>query len=130
MKDIEREDLIEIASRRRCIVCRRPYGRKGVRILGRRDEAWLVAVTCDYCQAQGLMVATLDSEEETINLTRRTDTRPKVMYDVSYEEWLAFQEMPPISEDDVLDMHLFLKDFDGDFKKLFGKDADTEDSSA
>lgn len=121
MRDIERDNLIELVAQRRCVICHRPYGRDGVRILGRRDDTWMIAVTCRHCRAQALMVASPESQTGDIHFTRQQPQRPPIMYDVTYEEWLAFQQKPPISEDDVLDMHEFLKDFDGDFQALFGQ---------
>jgi len=74
------------------------------------------------------MVATLDADEGAIGFAHQADRRPRIMYDVSYEEWLAFREKPPISQDDVLDIHRFLADFDGDFEALFGRNADIADT--
>jgi len=81
----------------------------------------MIAVTCRYCHAQGLMLATPEPQEGDVHFAHPQPQEPPIMYDVSYEEWLAFQKKPPISEDDVLDIHLFLKDFDGDFQALFGQ---------
>lgn len=125
MKDIERDDLVEIAAQTRCAVCKTPYGRHGVHVLGRRSGAWIIAVTCPHCGAEGLMVAAIDrvGSGDIVRLDKGTDSKAKIMYDVTYDEWLAFQKKPPISHDDVLDIHLFLKDFDGDFQRLFQAEA-------
>ncbi|RME49203.1 MAG: hypothetical protein D6791_01385 [Chloroflexi bacterium] len=75
------------------------------------------------------MVATVDDAEEgMLSPEHNTTAKPKIMYDVTYEEWLAFQQKPPISKDDVLDMHIFLKDFNGDFVQLFEGEKDTEET--
>jgi len=43
------------------------------------------------------------------------------MVELTPGEWDQFQKMPQIDADDVLDMHEFLKDFDGDFVSLLGE---------
>lgn len=128
MREVERDNVVEMAARTQCAACNMPYGRRGVRVLGRRSGAWLIAVTCWHCSAEGLMVARVDEShaDSTIDLNQAPPARPRIMYDVTYDEWLAFQKRPPISSDDVLDMHLFLRDFDGDFASLFGEETDIE----
>lgn len=75
------------------------------------------------------MIATVEQTEEgVVSVDQEIEPRPKVMYDVTYEEWLAFQQMPPISKDEVLDIHLFLRDFEGDFVQLLGGETNTEDN--
>ena len=129
MREIERDDVIEMAARTRCAVCRTPYGRHGVQLLGRRRSAWLIAVTCTNCGAEGLIVATVsEAETDMVNVDSEPVARPKIMYDVTYNEWLAFQQRPPVNQDDVLDMHMFLKDFDGDFARLFREETHSEET--
>jgi hypothetical protein len=41
--------------------------------------------------------------------------------ELSTDEAQAISELPPISSDDVLDLHLFMQDFDGDFELLFAR---------
>lgn len=129
MKEIERDDVVEMAARTRCAVCKTPYGRHGVRILGRRGSAWMIAVTCTHCETEGLMIATVHEDAKGIvSIDQETETKPKIMYDVTYDEWIAFQKRPPVSRDDVLDIHILLRDFDGDFARLFGERTNTEDN--
>ncbi len=130
MKKIERNDVIELAARTQCSVCKMPYGREGVRVLGRRSEAWVIAVNCPHCDAEGLLIATVEDRSETgvVNMEQQTERTPPIMYDVTFDEWLAFQEKEPVGQDDVLDIHVFLKDFDGDFAKLFAEKVTDRDS--
>lgn len=129
MREIKRDDVVELAAETQCAVCNRPYGHQGVRVLGERGSAWIIAVTCSRCGAEGLMIATVEEDETgALTVDQETESRPKIMYDVTYDEWLAFQEQSPISRDDVLDAHLFLKDFDGDFDRLFSNQLETEEN--
>lgn len=130
MTDIERNDVVEMAARTRCTVCKTPYGRRGVQVLGRRGGAWVIAVACTKCGAAGRMFASVDEAEAdaAVSMGRETAGRPRIMYDVTYDEWLAAQKRSPISCDDVLNIHLFLRDFDGDFARLFGEERNIEDA--
>lgn len=130
MREIERDDIVELAAQTRCVVCKTPYGRNGIQVLGRDEGAWSVAFTCSHCGAEGVMVATVEEDAAGhLAVDRETETRPKIMYDVTYEEWMAFQEQTPISRDDVLDTHLFLGNFDGDFAKFFADRTAIEDNA-
>ena len=129
MTDIERNDVVEMAARTRCAICKTPYGRRGVELLGRRGSAWVIAVACTKCGAEGRMFASVDAAGAAgrLRVDREAASRPKIMYDVTYDEWWAAQQRPPISCDDVLNVHLFLKDFDGDFARLFSEERNIED---
>jgi hypothetical protein len=130
MTHLGRDDVAKLAAQTRCAVCKTPYGREGVQIMGRRGEAWMIAVTCPHCNTEGLLIATVDdADTAAVEVGEQEESRPQIMYDVTYEEWLAFQELPPLGYDDVLDLHLFLKDFDGDFSGLFGRDAEDEETA-
>ena len=56
---------------------------------------------------RGLIFAIIKETEE-----------PESIVELTSEEWIKFQEMSQIDADDVLDMHEFLRDFDGDFVSL------------
>lgn len=132
MTQLGRDDVAKLAAQTRCAVCKTPYGREGVNIMGRRGEAWMIAVTCPHCATEGLLIATVDdadTETATVEVSEQEESAPKIMYDVTYDEWMAFQELPPVSCDDVLDMHLFLENFDGDFGGLFDGDTDDEETA-
>jgi hypothetical protein len=42
----------------------------------------------------------------------------EIVNELTPEEWDRFRKMSQIDADDVLDMHQFLRDFDGDFVSL------------
>jgi len=48
--------------------------------------------------------------------------KPRRTSDLNVAEKRKFKRHPALSGDDLLDMHRFLKDFDGDFGRLFDKD--------
>jgi hypothetical protein len=92
----------------RCSVCRRRLEGGHLRISPRQQEGiWVVSVRCRRCRNQQVFWVKLgDPEEENVS-------------DVSEAEGEYFAALPPVSADDLLDMHLFLRDFDGNFKRLF-----------
>ena len=49
-----------------------------------------------------------------------------VVTELTPEEEGEFREMPPLDADDVLDAHQFLRDFNGDFVRLFRRQTSTE----
>ncbi|MFQ5343035.1 MAG: hypothetical protein ACE5F6_15965 [Anaerolineae bacterium] len=130
MTDIERNDVVEMAARTRCAICKTPYGRRGVRLVGRRGRGWTISVTCMNCGSVGRMFASVDATGAggSIRVDYAAARKPRIMYDVTYDEWWASQQRPPVSSDDVLDIHRFLQNFDGDFARLFGEERNIEDT--
>jgi len=108
----KREILRHLVASIPCAVCQHHYEAGDVRIVDRRNDIWIVAVRCNHCGSKGLILAMV--REEKIEIA--TDLTP--------EEWTRFQEMSPINADDLLDVHEFLKDFNGDFISLFEGEAE------
>jgi len=44
---------------------------------------------------------------------------PELITDLTEEEYDKFREIDAVSDNDLLDIHNFLKDFDGDFSHIF-----------
>lgn len=100
--------LKELISTFRCQVCRRVYDREQVRIAARHEQLWIVSVRCGRCRKQQVFCVGLkENGGETL------------LRDVSEAEEEQFRDMAPVSADEVLDMHEFLGNFDGNFKRLF-----------
>ena len=100
--------LKQLISTYRCSVCRRSFDRDHVRVAARHDQLWIVSVRCGLCRNQQVFWVKLkENGAET------------VLRDLSYEEEEQFAAMAPVNSDEVLDMHEFLRDFGGDFKRLF-----------
>ena len=51
----------------------------------------------------------------------REDEKAEVITDLTEAELDRFRNMDSLTPDDVLDMHSFLKDFEGDFSRLFSQ---------
>ncbi|MBI2955016.1 MAG: hypothetical protein HYY30_11925 [Chloroflexi bacterium] len=85
----------------RCPSCRGAYSL--VKFLGRKGDLYKVLVHCHACDTYG--VGTARISEHSASFTPPAALRPPA----------------PVSADDVLDIYIFLKDFDGDFRRLFGR---------
>lgn len=92
----------------KCSVCGRHYEGENVKILGHRDDLWFLSVSCLSCHTQGLVAVVIKEGKP-----------PYVVTDLTEEEQAKFRGMEAVGADDVLDVHDFLKGFDGDFAHFF-----------
>ena len=91
----------------KCAVCQSQYGIEDIHIIDHRGELWVMAVSCGHCHTRGLVLAIIREDGGAESITGLTP-----------EEWGRFRKMSQIDADEVLDMHEFLRDFDGDFVSL------------
>jgi len=94
----------------KCGVCGSHYEIGNIEVLGREDNLWFLGVWCADCHTQYLAVVVI-KEGKT----------PEVITDLTEAELDKFRNMDRFTADEVLDMHNFLKDFDGDFSYLFNQ---------
>ena len=104
----------------RCSVCHRPFDPDDVQVLSRRSDMWMLMVSCEECHARNFVAAVIgdgDAEEAQLALRRLGEEHLKAKLDIKPE----MDDIPedPVSVDDVLEMHGFLQEFDGDFNALF-----------
>ena len=94
----------------KCESCGQNYEVYNIDILGHREDLWFLRVFCPICHTQCLVAAVV-----------REGRVPELISDLAKEE-LDESRDTVIGMDDVLDMHSFLKDFDGNFSRLFGQE--------
>ncbi len=94
----------------KCSVCGQRYGVDNVKVLGHQEDLWFLSVFCSACQTQCLVAAVV-----------KEGRVPKVTTDLTEAELDRFKKMDKLTADEVLDMHSFLKGFDGDFFQLFSQ---------
>ncbi len=102
----------------KCNVCGSYYESDKVDVLGHQEGLWFVAVTCSHCRSQGL-VAALIRDAKSAEMPEVVE----LSTDVGEPEQLQQQQpasSSPVTGDDLLEVHEFLKEFDGDFRTLFG----------
>jgi hypothetical protein len=105
----------------RCRVCHRSYTDEDVSIVSRKPDMWMMVVECLDCHAKNFVAAVLnEGDPEQAELALR-----RMSADTEHELELAMHDAHDVSTAnaitaaDVADMHRFLRDFDGDFIKLF-----------
>lgn len=104
----------------RCSVCHRSFIPDDIHVLSRKDDMWMMVVECDECHARNFVAAVLgdgDAGEAQLALRRLSQGIGGPALDGAPPT--AEPVEPSVSVDDVVDMHEFLKVFDGDFGRLF-----------
>jgi len=94
----------------KCSVCGQRYEVDNIKVLGHQEDLWFLSVFCSACHTQGLVAAVV-----------KEGKAPKVTTDLTEAELDKFKKMDKLTADEMLDMHSFLKDFDGDFSQLFSQ---------
>lgn len=113
-KDSPEYDFVrQLLENVKCVVCSSEYDDADVAIMGQQDDVWMLMVSCHQCATQGIILAMIKEEEQV-----------EVVTDLTPEEWERVKDLPAISTDDVLDVHRFLREFDGDFQELIEEDLD------
>jgi hypothetical protein len=95
--------LREQAKNYDCSVCGTNHSRSEISILGKREGAWLVRVSCSKCDTSITLL--LYVGEKTSSLAAPTVARQP--------------RRPALSFDDVLDAHELLESYNGDATRLF-----------
>lgn len=98
-------------------------------VLARRSEVWMVMISCMDCEQKDTFVVKFPPQIQGRRITSYRLSKPPSSPTATpfpEEPGQAFPELPetplptvPVNTDDVLNMHLFLKDFNGDFQRLF-----------
>ena len=91
----------------KCDFCGQHYEVYNIDILGRREEMWFLKVFCPSCHTRCLVAAVVK------------ESRAPAVSDLTGIELKKFRDAGVVEVEDVLNMHVFLKDFDGDFLQLF-----------
>ncbi|MEA1959261.1 MAG: hypothetical protein U9N44_06350 [Chloroflexota bacterium] len=91
-----------------CNVCGNLYEDDDVEVLGRYNDLWFLSVCCSVCESEGLVAAILKSGSPA-----------EIITDFTTEEYGRFRGIDAVDVDDLLGVHDFLKEFDGDFGGLF-----------
>jgi hypothetical protein len=105
----------------RCRVCHRSYTDEDVSIVSRKPDMWMMVVECLDCHAKNFVAAVLnegDPAQAELAL-RRMSGESELILESEFDETEDEQIDSPITPGDVADMHIFLRDFDGDFITYF-----------
>jgi len=111
MRNIMNEHFIKkLMSTTKCSVCGEHYEINNIKVLRHEDDMWFLNVFCPSCRSQALVAAVVKKDKSLETTT-----------DLTKAESAKFTQAFTISADDILDLHNFLQDFDGDFAKLFSQ---------
>ncbi len=102
-----------------CSVCGSHYESDGVEVLGHQEDLWFLTVTCDHCHTQGLVAAMV--REATPDEAAAAREASITARETEIEQPTPTPQIP-VTSDDLLDLHLFLDRFNGDFRGLFGEE--------
>jgi hypothetical protein len=97
----------QIVAHARCAVCGHHFSKSDIQIIGRRENAWAMSVTCRECRTKALMLAVMANGV----------TQP-IYTDLDPVEWERFKARPPISENDVINFYAWLSAYEGDFSEV------------
>lgn len=107
---MEDELIRRLLSTMKCVVCGQRYAPDDINVLGHRENLWFVGVLCPACGNRGLVAAAVNSIKAKRFVT-----------DLSEAEQTNFADLSPVNTDDLLEVRHFLKNFDGDFSRLFSR---------
>jgi hypothetical protein len=89
-----------------CELCGQHYEAANISFMGHRNGWWFLSLYCSVCKRNRSAVVGVGKGQPT-----------QVIIEPAGAD--TGELSAPIDFDDVLDMHIFLKDFDGDFRSLF-----------
>jgi hypothetical protein len=95
----------------KCGTCGENYREDHVEIIERNEDVWFLKVSCAACRGKSLVAAVIKNEKKC-----------RAVSDLSAAEITGLKHPDEVGEDDILDMHRFLNEFDGDFAGLFSKE--------
>lgn len=104
----------------RCSVCHHSFVPDDIHVISRKSDMWMMVVECSECQGRNFVAAVLndgDPGEAQLALRRLSESATSKQAEARNAD--PAPDVPPVTADDVLDMHEFLSAFDGDFRRLF-----------
>jgi transcription elongation factor Elf1 len=101
-----------------CPACGRRYRDSRIRLLAERDGLYFVDLDCSRCGSHTVAIVTVELDESEYTIVDASDLS---LGETHTPEHLG-EDLPagaaPVTADDVLEMHEFLSDFDGDVHQL------------
>ena len=115
----------------RCTVCHHEFATDDIHVISRKPDIWTMLVECTDCHSRNFVAAVLndgDPKEAQLALRRLSEQAIKEIKEVKQPVKPEIVSEAPetgerVTAGDVVDIHQFLSEFDGDFKALFKKDA-------
>ena len=93
-----------------CGSCGQHYHEDSIQIIERSEDLWFLQVHCPNCDVKCLVAAIVRDDPAG---------GPEIITDLTETELEKFYGAEEVHTGDVLAMHEFLKEFDGDFPRIF-----------
>ena len=106
---MEDKFIRKLLSNVKCKHCGQHCEPANIDLLGHQEDLWLFSMYCSSCYSRVLVAAAFRESEVPEAVTELTEAEKSKL-------------SAPIISDDVLDMHIFLNDFSGDFSSLFSEE--------
>lgn len=104
-----------------CNTCQASYDPQDIEVLSTFDDQGLFSLSCPKCHNQLLVHITVSDEERNLSEPKSKGTQMirahRSINEKEVEHHVYNSQI--ISSNDVIDMHCFLGQFNGDFKQLF-----------
>lgn len=100
-----RRIVLKLLARLRCSECGTPFELHDFVLQHHDKDTWMLAVECRQCSESTHVVIAVQYEPAA----------PEAANELTVDEVQTLASRPPITTDDLLDMHEFLQEFDGDF---------------
>ena len=107
---MEEELVKRLMASIKCAVCGRRYEEGNINALGHHDDLWFLSAFCPACHTRCLVAAVI-----------REDKAPELVTDLTEVELSRFKDRDVITADEMLDIHNFLKSFNGNASQLFSQ---------
>ena len=104
----KRRLVLHLVQQLRCVDCGRLYDPEDFAFIHRWPEVWVLSTRCRHCDDLCHVVIFMELE-----------TEPEPLIDLTPEEAELVAGLPPITADDVLDVHLLLQGPEADLEELF-----------
>jgi hypothetical protein len=98
-----------------CAACGQPYETGRIRLLAERDGLYFVDLACAGCTSRAVAIVTVELDEDDMPQADAGD----LVHVAADRQPPSFG--PPVSADDVLDMHRMLSGFEGDASDLLAR---------
>jgi len=112
----------------RCGVCHHAFVPNDVHVVSRKPALWTMVVECEECHARSFVAAVLEDGDprearealQDLSRTEFDEVDDDLFSDAADGgDGVTVAARDTVSVEDLLDVHEFLRDFDGDFATLF-----------
>jgi predicted RNA-binding Zn-ribbon protein involved in translation (DUF1610 family) len=101
-----------------CPACGRRYRGSRIRLLAERDGLFFVDMDCSRCGSHTVAIVTVELDESELTIIDASDLELALADEPEHLGEPLPAAAAPVTADDVLEMHEFLAEFEGDVRRL------------